>query len=241
MRTRLHLHFDVAALLLFSTTTQLVRANGSFLQNLYAQFSPDDAYPPQILPELPNTSTSSAATPTTPHQRPLHPFAPATPTCPSTNPYLSDLRKRQSTCASGYTSCADTAGNPGLCCPNTAICSADAMGSVGCCPHGAACTGTVGAPTSTATATAAGATSGGAVIGGGAVGTDNQQTTSTSMMTGPAVLTGSGGEVTATVSMSGFVSGETVFAAAAARRGVGDGGGWAVGWGVLGLVGAVGL
>lgn len=60
----------------------------------------------------------------------------------ATNETSQNLRKRSSSCPTGYDACSGL-GAPGLCCASNAICSADAAGHVACCPTGAACTGTI--------------------------------------------------------------------------------------------------
>lgn len=99
------------------------------------------------------------------------------------------LDRRQNPCASTYAQCPQS---PSMCCPQNSQCLADAQGMVGCCPNGAACTGVV--PTASASATS----------------------TATSSASAMSV---SSTNALASLTSSGFISGQTVFAAAAPERG----------------------
>ena len=67
----------------------------------------------------------------------------------------SGLSRRQTSCNSGFISCASL-GGVGVCCKSNAMCALDQAGHVACCPVGSACTGTINAGSVMATGLSSG-------------------------------------------------------------------------------------
>lgn len=106
----------------------------------------------------------------------------------SLRPVFIDLLKRQSTCASGYTSCASLSASD-ACCPSNTNCARDAAGHVACCPKNYVCTGVIYGTSSGSLSTATG--TGTTVIGGVVTitSTAGATATGTTALTAPVTIT----------------------------------------------------
>lgn len=106
---------------------------------------------------------------------------------PFTHADLKPLIVKRQTCPSNYHSCSSF-GYSNACCPVNTNCALDAAGHIACCPFYAVCTGTVGAPTGTATST-----TGGYVLGATTTTTSSATTASSATFIAPTTGVQGGG------------------------------------------------